>query len=242
MGLLQPVDSPILDKAVPEAFRDPEGFWFGFSLRARTIIYNKTKVKPEQLTTYAALAGPEWKDKLLLRTSKKVYNQSLTAMLMAQHGETKTEEIVRGWVGNLAAPPFANDTSLIKALASGAGEVGIVNTYYLGRLLKNDSDLPIGVFWPDQSEDGVHVNVSGAGLGKHAKNRDAAINLMEWLTSPKAQKAFAGHNMEYPVVDGVALDPIVAEWGSFTSSKMNLAKAGELQGEAIKLMDRAGYK
>jgi len=241
-GVLQAVNSPELNKNIPEHLRDPEGNWFGLSIRARTIVYNIDKVQPEQLDSYEDLAKSQWKNRLLLRTSKKVYNQSLVAMLIVEHGVEKTSEIVKGWVGNLAAPPFSSDTKVLEAIAAGLGDVGIVNTYYYGRLIKENPDLPLAIFWPNQKGSGVHVNISGAGVTRHAKNRDEAVRFLEWLSSPDAQNLFADVNMEYPVNPMVKTNPVVASWGTFKQNTINLEKAGELQGEAIKLMDRVGYK
>jgi len=242
LGLLQPFESDVLLAAIPDALRDPENHWFGLSIRARTIVYNTDKLKPGQLSTYADLADPSWRGELLLRTSKKVYNQSLVAMLMAQMGEAETQDVVEGWVANLGAPVFSNDTKLMEALAQGQGSVGIVNSYYYGRLMKKNPNLPLALFWPDQNGDGVHVNVSGAGLTKHAKNVESAKRLLEWMVSATAQGQIANANMEYPVNPEAPVNEMVASWGPFKSSDMNLAKAGELQAKAIMLMDRAGYK
>ncbi len=239
---LQAVKSPMINKNITEHLRDPENNWFWLSIRARTIVYNTDKVQPEQLDSYEDLAKPEWKNRLLLRTSKKVYNQSLVAMLMAEHGSDATSEIVKGWVGNLAAPPFSSDTKVLEAIAAGLGDVGIVNTYYYGRLIKKSPDLPLAIFWPNQQVSGVHVNISGAGVTRHAKNRDGAVRFLEWLSSPDAQNLFADVNMEYPVNLEVKPNAVVASWGAFKQNTINLEKAGALQGDAIKLMDRAGYK
>ncbi|MDJ0834973.1 MAG: extracellular solute-binding protein [Acidobacteriota bacterium] len=241
-NLLASVDSKKLETHIPDHLRDPDNQWFGFSMRARTLVYNKNKVSPSDLAGYEDLAGAAWKGKLLLRTSKKVYNQSLVAMLIAEHGEEKAEKIVSGWIANLAAPVFSNDTRLIEALASGTGSVGIVNTYYLGRLIRDNPDLPVAPYFPDASEGGTHVNVSGGALLRHAKHKDTALRLMEWLITPKAQEAFAKANLEYPVRKDIARDPIVASWGPLVQNKMNLDRAGELQARAIKLMDRVGYR
>lgn len=241
-GLLATIQSPILDKNIPSHLKDPKNRWFGLSLRARTIVYATDRVTPEQLTTYEALGDTKWKGKLLLRTSKKVYNQSLVAMLIAEHGEEKTEAIVKSWVDNLATAPFSNDTKTMKAILAGQGDVGIVNTYYFGRLLKKDPNLKLALFWPNQGGSGVHVNVSGGGVTAHARNPQGATRLLEWLSSPKAQKLFAGANMEYPVNPDVQADATVATWGSFQENKLNIAKAGELQAASIRLMDRAGYR
>ncbi len=241
-GLLATVQSPILDKNIPSHLKDPDNRWFGLSLRARTIVYATDRVSPDELTTYEALGDAKWKGKLLLRTSKKVYNQSLVAMLIAEHGEEQTEAIVKSWVKNLATAPFSNDTKTMKAILAGQGDVGIVNTYYFGRLLKKDPNLKLALFWPNQEGSGVHVNVSGGGVTAHAKNPQGATRLLEWLSSPNAQKLFAGANMEYPVNPDVHADATVAAWGSFKENKLNIAKAGELQAAAIRLMDRAGYR
>jgi iron(III) transport system substrate-binding protein len=241
-GVLRPVQSALLSANIPAHLRDPDQQWFGLSKRARTIVYSTERVKPEELSSYEALGEPQWKNRLLLRTSKKVYNQSLTAMLIAAHGEEKTERIVRAWVGNLATPPFANDTQLMEGILAGQGDVGIVNTYYFGRLLKKNPALKLALFWPNQTSTGVHINVSGAGVTRYAKHPEEAIKLLEWLSSEKAQNLFADANMEYPVNPRVAPHPEVAAWGAFQASSQNLASAGMLQGSAIRLMDRAGYR
>lgn len=240
--VLSPVKSQILNCNIPAHYKDPENRWFGLSVRARTIIYNTDKVKKEDLSSYEALAGDEWKDRLLLRTSKKVYNQSLVAMLIATLGENKTRSIVSGWVNNLAAPPYSSDTKALEAIAAGQGDVGIVNTYYYARLMKKNPDLPLGIFWADQADKGVHVNVSGAGVIKHSRKIDQAVKFLEWLSEKEAQKIFADANMEFPVNEAVSPHEVVQGWGKFKESTMNLAKAGELQARAIKLMDMEGYK
>jgi iron(III) transport system substrate-binding protein len=241
-GVLQPVESASLTANIPDHLRDPANRWFGLSLRARTIAYSTERVKPEELSTYEALGDPEWNNRLLLRTSKKVYNQSLVAMLIAEHGKAKTEQIVTSWVKNLAAPPTSSDTKLLEAILAGQGDVGIVNSYYFGRLQKKNPDIKLALFWPNQDSTGVHVNVSGAGVTKHSKNVDAAVKFLEWLSSAKAQNLFADANMEYPVNPRVEPHQLVKSWGPFKQSEQNLSDAGKLQTEAIKLMDRAGYR
>ncbi|ABA88148.1 ferrous iron ABC transporter, periplasmic iron-binding protein [Syntrophotalea carbinolica DSM 2380] len=243
-GILQPVVSETLQRNIPEHLRDTENRWFGLSLRARTLVYSTERVRPEQLSTYAALGGEVWKGRLLLRTSKKVYNQSLVAMLIAAHGEAGAESIVRSWVDNLAAAPLANDTQVMEAILAGQGDVGIVNTYYFGRLLRKDPNIKLALYWPNQGEasGGVHVNVSGAGVTRHAKHRAEAIRFLEWLSSEKAQNLFADGNLEYPVNPKVKPHADVAAWGAFRASDLPLIQAGELQESAIRLMDRAGYR
>ena len=240
--LLKPVHSQVLESNIPAHLRDPHNEWFGLSIRARTLVYNTQKVKPSELSTYEDLADPKWNKRLCLRSSKKVYNQSLVAMMIADHGEAEAERIVKGWVANLATDPLSDDTRALEFVASGKCDVTLVNTYYYGRLMKKDPNLPLAVFWPNQESGGVHVNISGAGITRYSRNEQAAIQLLEFLSSDKAQNLFADVNMEYPANPKIAADPFVAAWGSFKQNPMNLVKAGELQTTAVKLMDRAGYR
>jgi len=241
-GLLQPVRSGTLERNVPAHLRDPEERWFGLSMRARTIFYSPQRVDAKTLSTYEALAQPAWKGRLCLRTSKKVYNQSLVAMMIAQDGEAKTEQVVRGWVANLATDVFPNDTAMLEAIAAGQCDVGIANTYYFGRIAKERADFPVKLFWANQASGGAHVNVSGAGVTTHSRRIAAATRFLEWLSGPKAQAHFAAVNMEYPVNPAAAVDPLVQSWGRFKPSLINVAEAGRLQPAAVRLMDRAGYR
>ncbi|NDP49305.1 MAG: extracellular solute-binding protein [Sulfuriferula multivorans] len=244
--LLRPIQSKILTTNIPAHLRDPGNEWFGLSVRARTLIYNTSKVKPADLSTYEDLANPKWKGRLCLRTSKKVYNQSLVAMMITEYGEDKTEDMVRGWVSNLATSPFPDDTKAMEAVAAGQCDVTLVNTYYYGRLMEKNPNLPLGIFWPNQNlknkAAGVHVNISGAGVTRNAKNPAGAQKLIEWLSSNKAQNLFADANLEYPVNPKIAPDKTVAAWGGFKQNLINVKEAGSLQVQAVKLMDRAGYK
>ncbi|MDD5037633.1 MAG: Fe(3+) ABC transporter substrate-binding protein [Methylococcaceae bacterium] len=240
-GLLQPVESKVLTDNIPAHLRDPDNQWFGLSIRARTIVYNTKKLKPADLPTYEGLADAKWKGKLCLRTAKKVYNQSLVAMLIAQKGEAEAEKIVKGWVANLAAPVFSNDVQVMDAIAAGQCDVGLVNTYYFGRLITKKPQLPLALFWPNQESTGVHVNISGAGVVKNAKHPKQAQALLEWMSSGKAQEVIAGSNLEFPANPAVKPDPLVAGWGPFKQNTLNVSQAGQLQAAAIKLMDRAGY-
>lgn len=241
-GLLKPVQSPVIAKNIPAHLRDPGNQWTGLSVRARTLFYNTQKVKPADLSTYEDLASSRWKGRLCLRTSKKVYNQSLVAMMIAEHGESKAEQIVRGWVANLATDPFPDDTKMLEAVAAGQCDVGMANTYYYGRLMEKSPKLPLAIFWANQPSPGVHINISGAGITRHAKHEKEALGLLEWLTSDKAQNLVADVNLEFPANPAVKADPVVAAWGPFRQNPLNVAKAGELQAAAVKLMDRAGYR
>ncbi len=241
-GALRPTYSETLEGNIPAHLRDPENMWFGLSVRARTIVYSTERVDPALLEGYAGLADEAWKGRLCLRTSEKVYNQSLVAMLIADLGEEQTERIVRGWVDNLATDVFSNDTRLIEAIAAGQCDVGIVNTYYFGRLQRVNPDIPVAIHWPPPKTGGVHVNVSGAGVTRHADNPEGAQALLEWMSSAEAQTFLGGENLEYPANPEVEPHPIVAAWGSFDANPMNVAQAGYYQADAVRLMDRAGYR
>lgn len=241
-GVLQPTQSAVIDANIPAQYRSSTDSWTGLSLRARTIFYSTERVKPEELSTYEALADKNWEGRLCLRTSKKVYNQSLTATLIEAHGAEKTEEIIKGWVNNLATDVFADDTALLQAIDAGQCDVGITNTYYYGRLHKQDPELKVKPFWPNQDGRGVHVNLAGAGVTKHAPHAEQAKKLLEWMTTPEAQSIFAGVNQEYPANPAVAPSAEVASWGTFKADTVATEVAGKRQAEATMLMDRAGWQ
>jgi iron(III) transport system substrate-binding protein len=240
-GLLGKMDSPEVQANIPAHLRDPENRWVGLTVRARTIMYNTKKVKPEELSTYEALGDPKWKGRLCLRPSTHIYNQSLIATMIKRYGEAKTESIVKGWVAN--NPILINgDTKVLEAVAAGQCDVALTNTYYLGRILAKDAAFPVAAFWANQQTTGTHVNISGAGVTAHAKNRANAIKLIEFLTSPEAQQMFADANFEYPANPQAGVNPVIAKWGKFKQDDTNVAAAGEFQAAAVKLADRAGYK
>ncbi|BCJ04614.1 iron ABC transporter substrate-binding protein [Pseudomonas sp. RtIB026] len=241
MGILQPIKSAVIDQNIPPQYRASSHDWTGLSLRARTIAYSTDRVKPGELSTYEALADKNWEGRLCLRTAKKVYNQSLTATLIENHGEAETEKLIKGWVNNLSTDVFSDDTAVLQAIAAGQCDVGIVNTYYYGRLHKEKPDLPVKLFWPNQADRGVHVNLSGIGLTKHAPHPEAAKKLVEWMTGEEAQKLFADINQEFPANPKVKPSTEVAAWGSFKADSIPVEVAGKRQAEAIRLMDRAGW-
>lgn len=242
MGILQPMNSEVVKDNIPSQYRSSTDSWTGLSLRARTIVYSPERVEKGELSTYEALADENWEGRLCLRTSKKVYNQSLTATLIETHGAEKTEEIIKGWVNNLATDVFADDTALIQAIDAGLCDVGIVNTYYYGRLHADDPDLKAKLFWPNQDGRGVHINLSGIGLTKHAPHPDAARKLVEWMTTPEAQSIFADINKEFPANPEVKSSAEVSAWGDFKADTIPVEVAGKRQAEAIMLMDRAGWR
>jgi iron(III) transport system substrate-binding protein len=240
-GLLAPTDSPEIERNVPAHLRDPQGRWVGLTVRARTIMYNTAKVKPADLSTYEALGDPKWKGRLCLRTSGHIYNQSLLATMIKRQGEPAVESVVKTWVAN--GPALINgDTKILEAIAAGQCDVGITNTYYLARILAKDAAFPVAAFWANQQTTGTHVNVSGAGVTAHSKNRAEAVKLIEFLTSPEAQQMFADSNFEFPANPQAAVNPVLGKWGPFKQDDTNVAAAGEYQAAATKLADRAGYK
>jgi iron(III) transport system substrate-binding protein len=240
--IFQSVITDKIENNIPMHLRDPEGMWIGLSVRARTIIYSTDRVKPSELSTYSDLATKKWVGRLCLRTSKKIYTKSLVASIIHNQGEAKASEIVKGWVENLAAVPNAKDSHVMDAIISGQCDVGLVNTYYFGQLIEKTPDAPLKLFWANQDTTGVHVNVSGAGITKHASNSADATKLLEWLSSAKAQAIYGSLNKEYPANQNVASDEIVSAWGDFKQDKMNLAIAGKLQADAVRLMQRLDYK
>ncbi|WP_185267700.1 extracellular solute-binding protein [Halopseudomonas xiamenensis] len=239
--LFREVKSETIEQNIPAHLRSSNDKWTGLSLRARTIAYSTERVKPEELSTYEALADDSWKGRVCLRTAKKVYNQSLVATMLESIGEEKTTEVIQGWLANLATPVFADDTALLKAIDAGQCDVGIVNSYYFGRLHKAEPDVKVKLFWPNQEDRGVHVNISGAGVTKHAKQPEEAIKLLEWMTTEEAQRVFADVNMEFPANASLEPSDEVASWGDFKADNVNIEVAGRRQPEAIMLMDRLGW-
>jgi iron(III) transport system substrate-binding protein len=240
-GLLAPVTSAELTKNIPAHLRDPENRWFGLTMRARTIMYNTKKVNPADLSTYEALGDPRWKGRLCLRSSGYIYNQSLLATMIKRHGEPRTEQIVKGWVANQPTI-ISGDTKILEAIASGQCDVGLTNSYYLARMLAKDPSFPVAPFWANQATTGTHVNVSGGGVTAHAKNRAAAVKLLEFLSTLEAQQMFADTAMEFPANPKAELNPIVRAWGPFKQDDIGVASAGEFQAAATRLADRAGSK
>lgn len=247
-GILQPTTSETLESEIPANLRNPEGYWYAFSKRARVIVYNQDEVNPDNLSTYEALAEPEWEGRVCVRSSENIYNQSLVAAKIEEKGEQATENWVEGLVSNFARDPEGNDTAQIEAVASGECDVAVVNHYYVARLMQSenatDQDIAsqVGVFYPNQNAGGTHINISGAGVAANAPNPENAVKFLEFLVTPEAQEIFANANNEFPVVDSVDPNPTVAKLGEFQESALDVAAYGEKNSEAVKLMDRVGWK
>ena len=249
MGLLQPVSSPALETRIPPHLRHPAGLWFGFSTRARVIVYSKEAIKPGAIQNYEDLADPKWKGKVCMRSSSSIYNLSLMSALIAHHGEQQAENWARGVVANFARAPKGGDTDQIKAGAAGECALTLANTYYYARLVKSqkpderDAAARTGVVFPNQQERGAHLNISGAGVLKHAPHRADAIRFLEYLASDEAQRYFADGNNEFPAVAAVRTDNVaLAAFGTFRSDALNVSALGANQPAAQKAYDRAGWR
>lgn len=247
-GLLQPLQSTVATQVVPAQYRDAGGYWTGLSLRARPIYYALGRVQPSELSTYAGLTDPKWKGRICLRSSDNIYNQSMVAAMIANEGAAKTESWARGIVANFARAPKGGDRDQLKAVAAGECDLAIANTYYYANMLNStdagdrEAAQKIGVFWPDQQGRGAHVNVSGAGIVAHAKNPDNARRLIEYLLGPKAQGWYAETNQEYPVREGAPVSATLKSLGEFKADTVPMARLGENNTEAVKLLDRAGWR
>jgi len=249
LGFFQPVKSAQLDSRVPASFREPNGLWYGFSLRARLIAFNKAKVKPEEVATYESLADPKWKGRLCMRSSSNIYNLSLMGALIDHLGEPKAEAWAQGVKANLARDPKGGDTDQLKSVAAGECDVTISNQYYYARLARSakpdDKAVAdkVGVVFPNQSSWGTHVNISGAGVMKHAPNRDSAVKFMEYLAGDDAQRYFAEGNNEWPVVASLkTANPVLSAFGDFKRDALNVAVLGRNQPASQKVYDRVAWK
>ncbi len=247
-GLLQTVDSAVLAEAIPASYRDPEGHWFGLTVRARVVVVAKDKVDPSEIGTYAGLADPKWKGRIAVRSSSNIYNQSLLAALIANDGREAAQAWAAGVLANMARDPKGNDRDQVKAVAAGEADLAIVNTYYIGLLLGSDDAAQreageaVVVTFPTMTGGGTHVNISGAGVTKHAPHRDNAVRLLEFMVSQEAQKTFAESNYEYPVRTDVEPSALLKGWGDWTPDALNLSQLGENNAEAVKVFDEVGWR
>jgi iron(III) transport system substrate-binding protein len=248
-GLFQPIDSKILNERIPANLRANDGSWYGFSTRARVIVYDKSKVKPHEVDTYEKLADPVNKGRVCTRSGSHPYMLSLIGAMVERSGEAATEQWARGVVANMARPPRGGDTDQIKAVASGECGVALTNTYYWVRLMRStdpkDKEVVdrVGFIWPNQATSGTHVNVSGGGVARHAPNRASAIRFLEYLSGPQAQAYFADGNNEWPVVKGVQVsNPALASLGTFKAEEVPISSIGKGQIAAQRILDRVGYR
>lgn len=247
-GLLQPVESNVLEANVPEHLRDRDRQWWGLTRRARVMVYARDRVDPGELTGYGDLADSRFEGRVLIRSSENVYNQSLMASIVAHEGEAAAAEWAEGVVRNMAREPTGGDTDQVKAVAAGVGDIAVANTYYVARLAESTDPEErrvaeqVAVFFPEQEGRGTHVNVSGAGVTRHADNPGNAVALLEFLTGAEAQRLFASANQEYPVADDVPWSATLEAWGDFRADTLELTALGELNDAAVRIMDRAGWR
>jgi iron(III) transport system substrate-binding protein len=249
LGFFQPVKSATLDARIPANYREPNGLWYGFSLRARAIAYNKAKVKAAEVPTYESLADPKWKGRVCMRSSTNIYNLSLMGAMIDHLGEAKAEQWAQGVKANLAREPKGGDSDQLKSVAAGECDVTISNQYYYARLLRSQKPEEreigekVGLVFPNQSSWGTHVNISGAGVMKHAPNREAAVKFLEYLASDEAQRYFAEGNNEWPVVASVKTEnPVLRMLGEFKQDALNVAVLGRNQPGSQKIYDRVAWK
>ena len=246
-NIFQPISSAVLNKQIPANLRHPDGLWFGLTKRARIILRSKDRTKKGEIKTYEDLANPKWKGKVLIRGSSNVYNQSLVGSIIEAQGKSGAEAWCKGVVANMARPPQGGDRDQIKGVAAGEGDVAVANSYYFARMLsgtpeEREAASKVEVVFPNQENRGTHVNLSGVGVVKAAPNKANAIKFIEFLASDRAQEVFAKGNNEYPVAPSAQTIPVRKEFGKFKEDKVNAAKFGNNNTEAIRMMDRAGWR
>jgi iron(III) transport system substrate-binding protein len=247
-GLTQAVESSAAMNAIPTNFRDEQGHWLGLSLRARPLMVSKSNAEALAITNLEQLALPKWKGKICIRSSNNIYNQSMVAALIAQLGETATQAWLNDFVSNFARSPQGGDRDQIKAVAAGLCDIAIANTYYLAGMLSTDDETTqeqakkVKVIWPNQADRGAHINISGVALTKNAPNKAAAIKLIDFLLSGESQQWYAKTNNEYPVLQSVAWSDLLQSFGQFKAEQVPLSQLGELNAQAVKMMDYAGWK
>lgn len=247
MGLFVPVKSKVLEQRIPKNLRTED--WFSFSTRARVIVFNKSELTADQVQTYESLSQPAFRGKVCTRSGSHPYNLSLMASIIANQGESAAEQWAKGMVNNFARSPKGGDTDQIKAVASGECGVAIANSYYVARLLRSEKPedqklmAKVGVVWPNQKTTGTHINISGAGVLKHAPNKVAAIRFLEYLSSDEAQRYFADGNNEWPVVSSVKVNnPAFSTLGAFNADKLPVGSLAMYRTKAQMIFDRVGYR
>ncbi len=247
-GLFQSVNSTILEETIPVHYRDSNKEWFGLSLRSRVMVYAPDRVTDDELDSYIDLADETWKNRLCVRSSSNVYNQSLVAAMISNYGIEKTKHWADRLVGNFARPPKGGDRDQIKAVAAGICDVALVNNYYLAGMLESSRDdevtaaKKVKLFWPNQDGRGAHMNISGAALLKSAKHKNEAVKLLEFLVSDAAQQWYADTNHEYSINQKIKSNSILKNWGDFKADTLNLSLLGKHNTDAVILMDQVGWK
>lgn len=246
-GILQPHNSEFLESEIPEELQEVEDHWVGLSQRVRAIIFNKETVDESELAGYLELEDEKWRDRICIRSSNNIYNQSLVASLIETYGESRTEEWAVSLVSNFARDPQGGDTDQIRAVAAGLCDVAVANHYYLARLMQSDDEEDrevanaVQIYFPSEEFGGAHVNISGAGIAANSPNRDNAVRFVEYLATDEAQELYAVGNNEFPITD-IELPEALESMGDFESDAVNVTSYGVNNPLAIRLMDRVGWK
>ncbi len=244
-GLTQAVNSELLEGNIPAEFRDPEGHWFGLSTRARLIVTSKDRVEASAIQDYEDLAKEDFKSQICTRSGKHTYMVALNASIIAHHGIEQASDWLSGVKSNLARKPQGNDRGQVKAITQGECDIAIINSYYIGKMLADDEQKAwaesVNIIFPNQSNRGTHMNISGASLTAGAPNREEAIQLIEFMSSDTAQSIYAETNYEYPVKADVAWSDLVKSWGTFKTDELPLAEIARYRSDAVKLADKVGY-
>ena len=246
-NLFQSFNSSMIDSTIPANLKDSENQWVGITKRARVIVYSKERVDPSELTSYEDLTDSKWKNRILVRSSGNIYNQSLMSSLISANGEENAMNWAKEITNNFAREPKGNDRDQVKAILAKEGDIAIVNTYYIGRLLNSDDELErragnaVNVFFPNQEGRGTHINISGIGIIKNSKKVELATLFIEYLLSIDVQEQFATANYEYPINSNASSASVLEEWGDFKEDTLPLQRLGELNKEAVMVFDRAGW-
>ena len=244
-GVTQPVQSAVLDANIPAEYRDPAGQWFGLTSRARVIYASRDRVADGEITTYEALTDPKWAGRLCTRSGTHDYNLALTAAMIVHHGEAATKTWLGGLKANLARKPEGGDRDQVKAIWAGQCDISLGNTYYMGEMLADPEQAEwansVRIIFPTFEGGGTHVNISGVAMTKAAPNHDAALKLMEWLSSDEAQRIYAETNHEFPLKPGVARSALVDSWGPFTADPVALTEVANARAAALKLVEEVDF-
>ena len=245
--LLQPISDNDILMLAPKQYRDKDGYWLGLSLRVRAIVFDPQKVNKDDLSSYEDLAADKWNNRICIRSSNNIYNQSLVASLIAHHGIDATQQWADKFVTNFARKPQGGDRDQVKAVASGQCDIAVVNSYYLGNMIKGSEEeqaaaAKVNLFWPNQNDRGAHVNVSGIGIAKHAKHTKLALELIKFFYTDDSQAWYGDVNLEFPITQGLGINSILENWGPFKADTLNLSKLGELNATAVQVMDKAKWR
>ena len=244
-NIFQKIDSTTLTNLIPSNYRDKDNYWFGVSLRARLLVYNRNSINKSDLNGYIDLANDKWKNKILVRSSSNVYNQSLISAMIIKYGEEEVKKFLKGFISNFARKPSGGDRDQIRAVAAGEGDLALVNSYYFLKMKSQDNEKKLDhviEYFPKDNFMQTHINISGAGIIKNSKNKENAIKFLEFLVSNEAQKIYAEVNFEYPIRKNIELNRFMKKYNNFIKDDINLSDLAKLNKKSIMLMDIAGWQ